>query len=213
MKILLGTTNPSKVKHFEEFLDGCDVTFCTLRDLDIHDEPEETGRTPEENAILKARFYGKYFDTVICNDSGLYFAGLPLDDPRQPGLHVRTPLGGARMDDEEMLRYYTDLVHSLGGRVTAFYLNGLAVYRSGQIYSFLEDPDTVRADAFYMVDRPCEKRHEGWSLDSISLNRTTLTYFVEEDNELYDVTEETALQDPYWMQVIRFLKESLGLTA
>ena len=73
MKVLLGTTNPSKVKRFENLLSGCNIEFLTLKDLDITEEPDEIGNTPEENAILKAKFYGQSFDVVICNDSGLYF--------------------------------------------------------------------------------------------------------------------------------------------
>ena len=56
MKVLIGTTNPSKVKRFEELLDGCDIEFCTLSDLGICTEPEETGKTPEENAVIKAKY-------------------------------------------------------------------------------------------------------------------------------------------------------------
>ena len=67
MKILIGTTNPSKVRRFEEFLEGFGVEFCTLKDLDIKEEPEEKGNTPEENAILKANFYGKYFYKYLWN--------------------------------------------------------------------------------------------------------------------------------------------------
>ncbi len=85
MKVLLGTTNPSKVKRFEELLHGYDIEFCTLNDLGITQEPKETGKNPEENAIIKAKYYGSFFDLVICNDSGLYFDSLPLDDSRQPG--------------------------------------------------------------------------------------------------------------------------------
>ena len=92
-KVLLGTTNPSKIKRFQDLLSDYAVEFYTLRDLHIVDEPEETGKTPEENAVLKAKFYGKYFDRVVCNDSGLYFDELPLENPRQPGLHIRTPQG------------------------------------------------------------------------------------------------------------------------
>ena len=84
MEILLGTTNPSKVGYFERVLEGLDVSFVTLRDLGITDEPEECGATPEENARIKAAFYHRYApqDAVICADSGLYFDALPLDDPR-----------------------------------------------------------------------------------------------------------------------------------
>ena len=85
-EILIGTTNPSKVGRFAELLSEYAVRFYTLKDLDITEEPEETGSTPEENARQKALFYGQYFDAVICNDSGLYIKELPLEDPRQPGL-------------------------------------------------------------------------------------------------------------------------------
>ena len=101
MKVLIGTTNPSKIPRFEGFLTGCDVEFYTLNDLNITGEPEEVGRTPIENAEIKARYYGQFFDRVICNDSGLYFDCLPLDDLRQPGLNIRTPQGRERMNDEE----------------------------------------------------------------------------------------------------------------
>ena len=89
MKVLLGTTNPSKVNRFSNLLKDCGIEFITIKDIKIMVEPEENGKTPEENAILKAKFYGQYFDTVICNDSGLYFEELSLNDVRQPGLNVR----------------------------------------------------------------------------------------------------------------------------
>ena len=124
MKVLIGTTNPSKVEQFAAMLSGFGLEFMTLADLGVADEPTETGRTPQENAMIKAAFYGQYADCVICADSGLYFDGLALDDSRQPGLHIRTPQGDKRLDDEEMIAYYAELVHSLGGKVMAYYLNG-----------------------------------------------------------------------------------------
>lgn len=133
MKILLGTTNPSKVNRFSDLLKECDVEFVTLKDLAITAEPEENGTTPEENAILKAKFYGQYFDVVICNDTGLYFEEFALDDVRQPGLNVRTPMQMDRLSDEEMIDYYSRLIGMLGGKVSAYYLDGIAVYHHGSI--------------------------------------------------------------------------------
>ena len=95
MDVLLGTTNPSKAAMFENWLAGEDIRFLTLREVSIPGEPEENGATPAENARRKAEYYGRYADYVICNDSGLYLAGLPMEDARQPGLHVRTPQGAA----------------------------------------------------------------------------------------------------------------------
>lgn len=94
MKVLVGTTNPSKVKRLKDFLPDSGIEFLTLKDLGITAEPEESGNTPEENARIKAEFYGRFCDRVICNDSGLYFDCIPLDDPRQPGLNIRSPRDG-----------------------------------------------------------------------------------------------------------------------
>lgn len=211
MKVLIGTTNPSKVERFKSLLSGYNLSFYTLKDLQIAEEPEEKGSTPEENAILKAKFYGKYFDRVICNDAGLYLDGLDLDDPRQPGLHVRTPGGTQRLDDEEMIAYYSALVHSLGGKILAYYLDGIAVYCKGKISSFMESPDEVQTAMFYMIDRPSEKRQPGWPLDSISLDRETLTYFVDDESD-GDFTGENIIVGEYRHRLITFLKAALGLS-
>lgn len=168
MKILIGSTNPSKVLYFEENLKGYDVTFLTPPDLGIDKAPEESGKTPEENAVLKSRFYSQYFDTVICDDSGLYLDAMSLEDPRQPGLHVRSPYG-KRLNDEEMIYYYTGLLHELGGSSLAYWLNGIAVYHQGRMSSMLEDQAEKRSSAFTMVDHEVAERHDGWPLDAISI--------------------------------------------
>lgn len=209
MKVLLGTTNPSKVARFQKLLQGCDVEFLTLQDLDITDEPLEQGRTPEENAVIKAKFYGRYFDFVICNDSGLYLEGMPLSDPRQPGLNIRTPMGSKRLDDEEMIAWYSRLVQSLGGKVQAFYLDGMAVYHKGQIFSFMENSEATKASAFCMVDTPSPLRHPGWPLDSISIRKDTGLYFV--DNKKPAETKENILLGEYKKRLTAFLKKALDL--
>ncbi len=211
MKVLIGTTNPSKIKRFEELLKGYNIDFCTLKDLNIDSEPEEKGNTPEENAVIKARYYGQFFDTVICNDSGLYFCELPMSDKRQPGLNIRTPDGNTRLNDEEMISYYSALIHSLGGKVQAVYLDGIAVYRKGKIYSFMENTETAKLSAFYMTDNPSPKRHPGWPLDSLSLNKKTMTYFTDKISNECDASEENIMIGEYRIRLINFLKDSLGI--
>lgn len=210
MQVLLGTTNPSKAERFKKLLSGCDVEFLTLRDLNITKEPAEQGSTPEENARIKAAFYGQYFDAVICNDSGLYFDGLPLDDPRQPGLNIRTPEGKKRLDDEEMIDHYSRLINSLGGKTEAFYLDGMAVCHRGQVFSFM-DRGAAKASAFWMVDTPSPLRHPGWPLDSLSIRKDTGTYFVEKAPEKKTETNENTLLGEYRRRLSHFLKTALGL--
>ena len=210
MRVLLGTTNPSKVRRFSELLSGYDVEFCTLRDLGIDEEPEECGKTPEENAVIKARYYGQYFDRVICNDSGLYFDSLPLDDDRQPGLNIRAPRG-VRLEDEEMIEYYSSLISTIGGRALAYYLDGIAVYNCGNIFSYMEISETTKASAFYMVDTPTSDRHVGWPLDSISVNRNTGRYFTDKEHNKFDTTNENVMLGEYRKRIRAFMAEALGI--
>ena len=209
MKVLIGTTNPSKVKRFYDLLSGYNIEFYTLKDFDVTAEPKEIGKTPEENAIIKAKFYSSYFDVVICNDSGLYFEEIPLTDSRQPGLNIRTPDGNKRLNDDEMIEYYSDLVSSLGGKVNAFYLDGIAVYNKGKIASFMEDGETTKTDSFYMIDKASDKRHEGWPLDSLSISKATNKYFVESNES---ESKDNIFIDDYRKRITAFLVETLGLS-
>ena len=208
IKVLLGTTNPSKVNRFSELLAGNDIEFITLNDLEIADEPEEMGKTPEENAIIKAKFYGEHFDVVICNDSGLYFEELELEDERQPGLNVRTPMGMKRLSDEEMIEYYSKLVASLGGKVLAYYLDGIAVFNKGKISSFMDAEDSKKIGSFYMIDKASPKRFEGWPLDSLSISKETGKYFV--DGSETD-SKENIIYGEYKKRVTQFLKAAIGV--
>lgn len=207
MEVLLGTTNPSKVSMFERWLEGEDVHFLTLSEVAVPGEPEETGNRPGENARRKAEYYGRYADYVICNDSGLYLTGLPMEDARQPGLHIRTPGGVAhRLDDEEMIAYYAGLAHSLGGRVRACYVSGFAVKTPQAVYLYEESIGELAEQAFWLTDTPCAERRPGWPLDSLSLYKDGKTSFLDPN-------------PPEWLKggdrnlnrCIAFLKESLGL--
>lgn len=208
MDVLLGTTNPSKVRMFERWLEGEDVHFLTLSEVAVPGEPEETGNRPGENARRKAEYYGRYADYVICNDSGLYLTGLPMEDARQPGLHIRTPGGAAhRLDDEEMIAYYAGLAHSLGGRVRACYLSGYAVKTPEKVFVYQERMEDRTRDLFWLTDTPCVERHPGWPLDSLSYYSDRKTSFLSPKPPVLSGPED----DREWKRLLAFLKESLGL--
>ena len=208
MKVLLGTTNPSKVKRFADLLKGYDIEFITLKDIKIIEAPEEKGTSPEENAIIKAKFYGQYFDIVICNDVGLYFKELDLEDLRQPGLNIRTPMNMNRLSDEEMIDYYSKLIAKLGGKVTAYYLDGIAVYNHGVISSFMDNEAAQKTGVFDMIDKASSKRFEGWPLDSLSINKENGKYFVDGSIE---ESKENIIKDQYQKSVVDFLIKSLHI--
>ena len=212
--ILIGTTNPSKVERFQQILDGYNVNFLTLNDLNIKDEPLENGNNPLENAMIKAKFYSKYFSCVICSDSGLYFNDFDINDSCQPGLHIRTPNGSKRLNDEEMIEYYSNLVKSLGDKVKAHYLDGIAVFNEGECFGFIEKELAKELSPFIMVSKPSILRNPGWPLDSLSLNDDG-SYFV--DRRGHDVAvkknvvKENIFTGLYYDRLKKFLIESLEL--
>lgn len=207
MQILLGTTNPAKVRMFQRWFEGYPVTFVTPRDLGITEEPEEGGRDPRENARLKAECYGKYADYVICNDSGLYFANLPLDDSRQPGLHIRTP-EGRRLDDDQMITYYSGLIASLGGKVKAFYLDGFALKTPEGMHTYLDTLEAAEDKAFWMTAEAYPERRPGWPLDSLSLMADGATPFLAKDKPKEMFKLATDEKSNPWLP---FLLKGLGL--
>ena len=109
------------------------------------------------------------------------------------------------------VEYYSSLVSSLGGRVLAFYLDGIAVYNCGKVYSYMENSDATKASAFYMVDIVSKERNFGWPLDSISINKGTNLYFTDKDNNKFDTTNENIMLGEYRNRLREFMAKALGL--
>lgn len=212
MKILIGTTNPAKVGVFAKQFEGYPVEFLTLRDLGIRKHPDEDGKNPMENAMIKAAYYGQFHDPVITEDSALYIRELPLDDPRQPGLFVRRAPDGHEMTDEEMTAHYAALAHSLGGRVTAYWLDGYAVCKDGKVTGFMNEDDEVNeVYAFYLVDTPHPDSHEGWPIDRISVDIKTGRYLTDRAWGSAATGKERTVILSYEQKLSEFYIQALGL--
>ncbi|MDP2953084.1 MAG: XTP/dITP diphosphatase [Chloroflexota bacterium] len=70
--LLLATNNPAKVEEYRLLLKGMPWELTTLEERGIHFKVEETGKTMEENAALKARAYAARSGLVaVADDSGL----------------------------------------------------------------------------------------------------------------------------------------------
>ena len=96
MKLLLATTNNDKVREIRRILAGLDVTLLTLDDVRPIAAPEETGRTFEDNARLKAVAYATACNCLaVAEDSGLEIdalGGLPgIESARFGGEHMSYP--------------------------------------------------------------------------------------------------------------------------
>lgn len=75
--LLLATTNQNKLREYAAIFGGLGIQLLSLRDVEIHEDVEETGATFAENAQLKAEFYlSRSGLAVLADDSGLEVAAL-----------------------------------------------------------------------------------------------------------------------------------------
>ena len=99
--LLVATHNRGKVKEIARMLDGLDIQFKTLADLDIEFDVDETAPDFMGNAILKAEQYAKMSGYLtLADDSGLEVDALG----GKPGVHTKR-YGGAELDDEGRYLY------------------------------------------------------------------------------------------------------------
>jgi XTP/dITP diphosphohydrolase len=99
-KLLLATSNPGKVDEYRALLAGMNVTLVTPSDQGLVDQPEETGDTFEENALLKARYYALATGLMsLADDSGLEVDALG----GEPGVHSARYAGEGATDADRVL--------------------------------------------------------------------------------------------------------------
>ncbi|MBQ0035291.1 MAG: RdgB/HAM1 family non-canonical purine NTP pyrophosphatase [Firmicutes bacterium] len=85
-KLFIASNNSNKISEIQTILDenNINVELVCPKDFDDHDEPVEDGKTFEENAYIKAKyFHDKYHLPTIADDSGIsidYLDG-------KPGIH------------------------------------------------------------------------------------------------------------------------------
>ena len=77
MEFVLASNNTKKLIEMREILLGIGISVVSMRDLGIDSEPEETGATFEENALIKARAaMSASGQPAIADDSGLCVSAL-----------------------------------------------------------------------------------------------------------------------------------------
>lgn len=101
-KLLIATNNPGKINEIQELLQGLDVKLVTPEQLGILLEVEESGKTYEENALLKGLAFCQASGLLtLADDSGLEVDALG----GLPGLHSArfSPKPGATSADRRVL--------------------------------------------------------------------------------------------------------------
>ena len=107
MKLLIATHNPGKIREYREIFHDLPVKIVSLDEEGITMEPEETGKTFKDNAVLKAKAFAKTSRLLtLADDSGLEIDALG----GEPGVY------SARYDDtgkDEHVRRYEIVLSKL----------------------------------------------------------------------------------------------------
>lgn len=96
MKIVFATNNEHKLSEIRNIL-GSSIEIVSLKDIGCHTDIPETGKTLEENAMLKARYINEnYGMSVFADDTGLEVDALG----GAPGIYSARYAGGEGHDSE-----------------------------------------------------------------------------------------------------------------
>ena len=188
MKIIYGTTNSGKIISMQKCLYGLkpdyDIEIIGLNQIDsIFPEVNEDGNDPLKNARQKAMaYYDVIKKPIFSLDSGLYFDGLP--EHLQPGLNIRR-VNGRRLNDAEMIEYYSQLAKDNGGKLIARYINGICFIMSDDLI-FEHMGNSISTTKFIISSIPHSKRMEGFPLDSLSIHIASNIYYFDSQNNKYD---------------------------
>lgn len=173
MKILIATKNPGKAREIREFL-GNAFEVVILADFKDAPDVEETGKTFEENSLLKAMAYFEWSGIPAVADDG----GLEIDFLNgEPGvLSRRWP--GYEATDQELIDIALTKLKGVPREKRTAHLRTVGAYYDGK--NMLTE--TAAVDGYIVEDKPdrCEK---GYPFRSI--------FWIPQFNKLYqDLTEE-----------------------
>jgi len=73
LRLIVATHNINKIKEIREILSDFDIEISSMAEIGIQEEITETGKTIEENALVKARaLKNKTEGLIMADDTGLF---------------------------------------------------------------------------------------------------------------------------------------------
>lgn len=138
MKLLIATTNPSKLREIRPLLGGIACELVSLGDVTPIAEPDETGNTFWENARIKALTYAAGSGLVsVAEDSGLVIDAMD----GEPGVLSARFMGASTPYPER----FKEIFRRIDGRDrSARFVTALAVARGNEI--LFETETTVEGE-------------------------------------------------------------------
>ena len=161
-KLLLATHNQAKL---EELIKGTKILnkkikITSLKDFNIKHEPEETGKTFKENAILKAQYYANLTKVpTIADDGGLEIEILN----NEPGVNShRWP--GYKATDQELIDYTLKRLNGLPKTKRTAYLRVCVCFYDPKSKIHLCEEEKIKG---YVSEKGTQKPTNGYPYRSL----------------------------------------------
>ena len=162
-RLLIATHNPAKVTEIKlglKPLTKSGIKLITISDLKIKDKPEETGKTFEENALLKAKFYADISKLPTLADDG----GVAIKELNgEPGVKSRMWLG-YEATDEELINHTLKELKGKGMDKRKAYLETCLCYFDRKTNTTIYQKERING---YIAIKPSSKRLEGYPFRSL----------------------------------------------
>ncbi len=177
MDVLLATNNNHKLIEVKAILEPLGYNVKTLADFNLEVDPEETGETFEENALIKAREVRKLVDMpVISDDSGFEVSFLG----NKPGVFSARFLGEDTSYEVKNGHIINELKDIVGSDRSARFVSVIAyIDKDGKEFCFRGEVEGLVAEA--------PRGENGFGYDPIfflpELNKTFAEVSMEEKNE------------------------------
>lgn len=108
-RLLIATGNKGKLQEFSGLFTDLPIEIIGLNNVGPTVEPEETGSTFQENALIKAESYAiQTGEWVLADDSGLEIAALD----GAPGVHSAR-FGGEHLDHSQKIELVLDMLSKI----------------------------------------------------------------------------------------------------
>lgn len=170
---VIATHNPAKFEELEKGLQPLankGIRFLSLHNLHIVQEPEEIGKTFQENSLLKARFYGELCGHPTISDDG----GLTINVLYgEPGVKSRRWIG-YEAQDEELISFTLQKLQGVPKeKRTAYLRTNICFYDPKTGVSFQEE-ESIKG---YIAEKPINKLTKGYPFRDL--------FIVEQFNKYY----------------------------
>src|SRR3989344_2409032 len=181
MKLLIGTTNIAKQEEHKKILrslarkKGINIELVFPQDLNITNEPEETGQTLEENSLIKARYYfAKSKIPTISDDGG--FAIDALDGA--PGVQAKYWAGPDGNDKKIIAKTLYHMKQFKTKKERSAMLTICLTYFDGK--DTIQEMGSIEG---YIADKPTKKFQKGFPYRALLIVSGVEKYYDELSQE------------------------------